>query len=73
MVQYDTTDFEVDRAYCVPGGDEICLHNFGRPHERDYLANVGMDIRIILKWILRKYKNVYCIEFVHSIVSFILL
>jgi hypothetical protein len=35
-------------------GDEKCLHYFRRSHGRDYLANVGMDIRIILKWILRK-------------------
>jgi hypothetical protein len=54
MVQYDTVEFEMGRAYSVQGGDEICLHNFRRPHERDYLANLGADIRIILKWMLRK-------------------
>jgi len=54
MVQYDTAEFEMDRACSVQGGDEICLHNFRRPYERDYLANVVMDIRITLKWILRK-------------------
>jgi len=54
MLQYDTVEFEIDRAYSVQWGDEICLHNFRKLHEGDYLENVGMDIRIILKWILRK-------------------
>lgn len=49
MVQYDTAEFEMDRACSVQGGDEICLHDFRRPHERDCLANVVMDVRIILR------------------------
>jgi hypothetical protein len=54
MVQYDNAEFKMDRACSVQGGDGIYLHNFRIPHERDYLANLGMYIRIILKWILRK-------------------
>jgi len=54
MLQYDIVEFEMDRAYSVQGGDEICLHNFRKLHERNYLESVGMDIRIILKWIQRK-------------------
>jgi hypothetical protein len=36
----------------VHRGDEKCIQNFSR---KGYLKDIGVDVRIILKWMLRKY------------------
>jgi len=33
---------------------------YGNPRERDHLEDVGVDGRIILRWILRNYKD--CVD-----------
>jgi hypothetical protein len=34
--------------------DEKCIQKFGRKIPRYRLGDVGVDVRVILKWILRK-------------------
>lgn len=65
----------MDRAYSVQGGDEKCLHNFRRHHEKRLFGkhrhrfqdNIKVDIKEV------GYKYVYWIEFVHINISFIIL
>jgi hypothetical protein len=44
---------EFDRSYAV---QERCIQDFGggNPKERDHFGDLGVDKRIILKWILKK-------------------
>jgi hypothetical protein len=39
------------------GGEEMCIQDFGGEtlRERDRLENAGIDGRIILRWIFRKW------------------
>jgi len=44
-------------ACSVYGGEERCVQGFvwGNLRERDYLGDPGVDGRIILRWIFRKW------------------
>ena len=44
-------------AFSIYGGGERCIHGFGggKLRERDHLGDPGIDGRIILRWIFRKW------------------
>jgi hypothetical protein len=44
-------------AHVALAGDEKCVHSFGKKawKEETQLENTGLDWRIILKWMFRKY------------------
>jgi len=37
------------------GGEGSCIHGFGNRRERDHLKDPGVDARIILRWVFRKW------------------
>jgi hypothetical protein len=42
------------------GGDERCIQSFsGETREGDHLEDPGIDVRIILKWILEKWNGAH--------------
>jgi hypothetical protein len=50
--QHDQIKGRMAGKYNTPGGDEKCIHNFEKG--RDHLVDLGVDTRIILKWILER-------------------
>jgi hypothetical protein len=54
---------------CTHGGNDTCIQNVGQKtsrEERDHLGDLGIDCRIILKWIL---ENQGVKELVYSSIS----
>jgi hypothetical protein len=47
---------EMGGACSLYGGEKRCIQGCGRnPEERDHIQDTGINERVILRWIFRKY------------------